>query len=63
MARRKSPFLQTNITRAVKGVTAAGAKVARIEFGQDSFTVITADGESSSTESALDAWQARRGSR
>lgn len=47
MARAPAPFRQADITRAVRGVTAAGVAVGRIEVAPDGRIVMFAAGEGS----------------
>ncbi len=65
MARERVSFKQTDVSRAMKGVAAAGAKVSRVEIEPDGkITVVTteADDSASTAEaSPLDTWMKRRG--
>jgi hypothetical protein len=43
MARAASTFRQNDLTRAVKGVIAAGVKIAQVELGKDGKIILIAD--------------------
>lgn len=64
MARKATAFTQAGIARAVKGVEASGAKVARVELEPDGrIVVVTAEAAATHPESPLDKWMASRGPR
>lgn len=64
MARRALTFKQADVSRAVKGVAAAGVKVMRVEVDPSGkITVVTAEGANPPAGSPLDDWMARRGAR
>jgi hypothetical protein len=54
MARSKSNFTQRDVTRAVKGVRAAGEGVARVEIGADGKIVIVVGKNGTGHTSELD---------
>lgn len=62
MANPRAVFRQADVTRATKGVIAAGVSVGRVEIDRDGKIVITAyDATAGSAggggaEAALDAW-------
>jgi hypothetical protein len=62
MARAPCTFRQTDVTRAVKAVTAAGVNIARVEidkFGK--IVIVTGGAKAELSELApLDAWRERR---
>ena len=62
MARAPCTFRQTDVTRAVKAVTAAGVNIARVEIDKSGKIVIVAgDAKAELSELApLDAWRERR---
>jgi hypothetical protein len=64
---RTARFKKTDVTRALKGAAAAGAKVSRVEIGGDGQLVLVLDDpvrqEAPSTVSAYDAWRAKRDAR
>ena len=58
---------QADVARAVKGATAAGLKVSRVEIGTDG-RIVLVSGDSAREEpppaqSAYDAWRAKRDAR
>lgn len=63
MARAPVPFRQADVTRAVRGVTAAGLKVARVKVAPDgSVEVFAGEGSPSVVPTNdLDKWMASRG--
>lgn len=64
MSRRPLAFKQADIARAVKGVSAAGARVERVEIDPaGKITIITAAASPAPAASPLDDWMDRRGSR
>jgi len=64
---RPARFKKTDVTRALKGAAAAGAKVSRVEIGGDGQLVLVLDDparqEAPSPVSAYDAWRAKRDAR
>lgn len=61
MARTPPPFRQADVTRAVRGVTAAGVVVGRVEFEPGKIVVHAAQPEATlAPTSPLDEWRARR---
>lgn len=60
--RRATSFKQVDVTRATKGVIAAGMSVSRVEIDRDGrIVVMTSDaasdaGNSGSADAVLDAW-------
>jgi hypothetical protein len=65
MARDPRGFRQYDVTRAIRGVAAAGVDVSRVrvEVGDDGKIVVIAGDQSASDDRALDAWRASRGAR
>jgi hypothetical protein len=61
MSRGKQSFRQREITRAVKGVEAAGVRVARIEVDKDGKIIIVTGTAVTqpATANDLDAWMAK----
>ncbi len=60
MARRPAPFKQTDITRAVRAVTAAGVDVGRVEISSDGKIVIERKNDAApGATNALDAWRSK----
>lgn len=55
MANPRAAFKQADVTRATKGVIAAGVPVGRIEIDRDGKIVITAQ-EAVSTTKAVNDW-------
>jgi len=58
MPRRPATVTQDDVTRAVKGVAAAGISIARVEIGKDGAIVVVTQ-QSAGTEDAkndLDRW-------
>lgn len=53
MSNRTAPFKQVDVTRAVKGVVAAGMSVGRVEIDRSGKIVVVA---SSDTESEANEW-------
>lgn len=60
MARRNLAVKQGDVTRAVKGVVAAGVEVSRVEVDPAGRIVIIAQGEADTPETAFDKWEASR---
>jgi hypothetical protein len=62
MARAPCTFRQTDVTRAVKAVTAAGVNIARVEIDKSGKIVIVTGGAKAelSELAPLDAWRERR---
>lgn len=63
MAKHRTAFKQADVTRATKGVIAAGVSVGRVEIDRDGRIVIMAhdavandDANEGSADAALDAW-------
>lgn len=62
MANPRAAFKQADVTRATKGVIAAGVPVGRVEIARDGKIVITAHDAAAgsaaegSADAALDAW-------
>lgn len=67
MARTPAPFRQADVTRAVRGVTAAGVVVGRVEVDREGRIVIhTTDSAAIAADvpaSDFDRWMAGRGPR
>jgi len=62
--RRKLPFKQADVSRALKAVAAAGLKAGRVEVDPGGrFSVVIDDGSKLETASPLDIWQAKRHAR
>jgi hypothetical protein len=64
VTRTRPPFRQADISRAVKGATAAGLIVGRVEFDQDG-KIVNVSGECKPKDAAtpLDAWKAIKNAR
>jgi hypothetical protein len=64
---RTARFKKTDVTRALKGAAAAGAKVSRVEIGGDGQLVLVLDDlarqEIPSADSAYETWRAKRDAR
>ena len=61
MTRARTPFRQADISRAVKGATAAGLVIGRVEIDQDGkIVVVSGEGRSKETTTPLDAWKAKK---
>ena len=64
MTRRPSAFRQTDLTRAVKAVTAAGVGIARVEIDKAGKIIIitdeTTDQPGQASGNDLDNWIAKR---
>ena len=64
MTRTRPPFRQADISRAVKGATAAGLIVGRVEFDQDGkIVIVSGEGKLKDAATPLDAWKARKKAR
>jgi hypothetical protein len=64
MTRRPSAFRQRDLTRAVKGVTAAGVHIARVEIGRDGKIVVVTQqpaGQQDDLDRELAEFEARHG--
>jgi hypothetical protein len=66
MVRAPSTFRQQDVTRAVKAVTAAGVRIARVEIDNTGkITIIAATAAEAAQQSDLDLelkdWEARHG--
>lgn len=62
MARRVA-FRTTDLTRALKGASAGGLKVARVEIDLDGKIVIVSEGERREPATVFDDWKAKRDAR
>ena len=62
MARAPSTFRQSDVTRAVKAVAAAGVNIARVEIDKSGkIVIVTGDAKAELSELApLDAWREQR---
>ncbi|MBL0405487.1 hypothetical protein JKG68_16075 [Microvirga aerilata] len=64
---RPGRFRQADVARAVRGATAAGMKVSRVEIEADGRIVLVsgdpARRDSDTADSALDTWRAKRDAR
>ena len=62
MARSPSTFRQADVTRAVKGVVAAGVGIAQVEIDKSGKIVIVTGGAKTEISELvpLDAWRERR---
>jgi len=64
MSRRPANFRQSDLTRAVKGVTAAGVDIARVEIDKAGKIIIitgeTTDQPAQASGNDLDNWIAKR---
>ena len=62
MARTPAAFRQADVTRAVKGVVAAGVGIAQVEIDKSGKIVIVTGGAKTeiSELAPLDAWRERR---
>ena len=59
---RQQTFTKADVTRAVSGALAAGAKVARLELDREGKIVIVfGEGEPTSEETPLQRWQRENG--
>ncbi len=57
-------FKQADLTRAVKGATAAGLKVARVEIDADGkIVLVSSDAAPQGPASDFDAWKGKRDAR
>jgi hypothetical protein len=64
MTRARTPFRQVDISRAVKGATAAGLVVGRVEIDQDGkIVIVSGEGRPIETTTPLDAWKAKKNAR
>lgn len=63
MARGPNLFRQTDITRALKGVRAAGVAVGRVEISREGRIVVFAPGTEPAHENDLDKWLQRHDAR
>lgn len=61
MAKRPATFKQTDVTRAVKGVKAAGMNVGRVEIDRDGRIVIESSSTLAAPQNAFDQWFADHG--
>lgn len=59
MTRRPARVTQADISRAVKGATAAGLSVSKVEIDQDGkIVIVSGEGQPKET-TPLDAWKAK----
>jgi len=64
MTRARTPFRQADISRAVKGATAAGLVIGRVEIDQDGkIVIVSGEGRPKETATPLDAWRAKKHAR
>lgn len=64
MSRPPNAFKQSDVTRAVKGVMAAGMNVKGVEIGKDGKIIVSVGNtEQPDEESELDQWRTLHGSR
>lgn len=65
MPRRRAPFTQADIARALKGAASAGLRVARLEIDAEGKIVIISETGAPPPEPAteFDAWRAKRHAR
>ncbi|WP_249694378.1 hypothetical protein [Stappia sp. WLB 29] len=62
--RGKPSFRQSDLTRAAKGLKAAGVEVSRVEIEPSGRIVLHTDGDNEpEAVSALDAWKRKRDAR
>jgi hypothetical protein len=61
MSRRPVRFLQSDVRRAIRGVTGAGLSVARVEIDQDGkIVIVSGEGRPKETVTPFDAWKAKK---
>jgi hypothetical protein len=61
MPSKATAFRQSDVTRALKGVMAAGVGVARIEIGVDGrIVVVVSAANENGDQTPLDQWMAKR---
>ena len=60
MARNLSTFRQSDLTRAVKGVMAAGLTPRRAEVDRDGKIIVVFVGDEAAPATDFDTWKARR---
>lgn len=58
MSRRPSPFKQVDVTRALKGVKAAGVVIGRLEIDKHGTIVIVTSETPPEPQEAYDRWKA-----
>lgn len=64
MSRTRTPFRQADISRAVKGATAAGLVVGRVEIDQDGkIVIVPEEGKPKEAATPFEAWKARKNAR
>ena len=61
--KRKVPFRQADVKRAIKGATEGGMSIGRVEIEPDGRITILATVAAEKPESAFDAWKAGRNAR
>jgi hypothetical protein len=61
MSRARAPFRQADISRAVKGATAAGLSVSKVEIDQNGkIVIVSGEGKPAEAPTPFEAWKARK---